>query len=115
MPSTSSKGTYAWHEKYDFLTEPQRREYGAVVRLTMPGNLAAQITWRDRPTKLEFVIEKARRVIRQDGDVIAHTAFSFDHAGGLAQPTLDWGAGVFGELNARILSHAYANTKLPSQ
>jgi hypothetical protein len=41
--STSSKGTSPWFDKYDFLTEKQRREYGAVIRLTMPGNLSAQI------------------------------------------------------------------------
>ena len=59
--STSSKG------EYKFLTEAQRREYGAVICLKMPGNLAAKIRWTNRPIDLEFRVDKNRMTILQDG------------------------------------------------
>jgi len=75
MLSTSSKGTYQWFDKYDFLTEPQRREYGAVIQMEMPGNLATQVKWQDRAVKLDFVIEKNQMIIRQDGEILASAKF----------------------------------------
>jgi len=104
MLSTSSKGTSEWFDKYDFLSDRQRREYGAVIRTRMPGNLAAQIKWQDRPLKLEFVVEQRRMVVRQEGDEIAHAEISFDLPRGLQQSTLRWGQGVYGPLNGTILS-----------
>ena len=46
--STSAKGTARWEDRYKFLTDAQRREYGAVHRLRMPGNLATQINRKSR-------------------------------------------------------------------
>jgi hypothetical protein len=107
MLSTSSKGTYQWFDKYDFLTEKQRREYGAVIKLTMPGNLSAQIKWKNRPTRLNFVIEKTRMIIRQDGEDLAHSEIPFDTVLDLQKPTVQWGQGVFGPLNGRIKSKSH--------
>ncbi len=104
MLSTSTKGTYAWFDKYDFLTDAQRREYGAVIELSMSGNLAAQIKWRDRPIKLEFVVEQSRLVIRQDGAELARSQLSFDGAQRLTDSTVQWGRGVFGALNGKLRS-----------
>jgi len=109
--STSSKGTSPWLDEYDFLTDQQRREYGAVIRLDMPGNLAAQIKWRDRPIKLEFVIESNRLVVRQDGAELAHANFRLDGADGLRQPTVRWGQGVFGELDGKIRGRSFKSSK----
>jgi hypothetical protein len=107
MLSTSSKGTYQWFDKYDFLTDKQHREYGAVIQLTMPGNLAAQIKWKDRPIKLQFVIEKTRLTIRQDGEYVAHAEFQFGNSDGLQHATVKWGTGVFGKLNGKVLSKSW--------
>jgi hypothetical protein len=65
--STSSKGASDWKGEYKFLTEAQRREYGAVICLKMPGNLAAKIRWTNRPIDLEFRVDKNRMTILQDG------------------------------------------------
>ncbi len=103
MLSTSSKGTYRWFDKYDFLTDSQRREYGAVIRLSMPGNLAAQIKWKEQPTKLEFVIENHRLVINQDNQELASTEFTSKTASRIKNSTIHWGNGVFGKLNGKLL------------
>lgn len=71
MLATSSKGTSRWDKKYTFLTEKQRREYGAVLRLKMPGNLAAPIEWKGGPTKLQFLVYRDRIVVRRDGKRLA--------------------------------------------
>ncbi len=102
MLSTSTKGTYQWFDKYDFLTNLQRREYGAVIRLSMPGNLTAQMKWKDQPTKLEFVIARDRLIIRQDGNALASSRFSLEDRERLKRATLNWGRGVFGKLNGTI-------------
>jgi len=107
MLSTSSKGTSPWSDEYDFLNDQQRREYGAVMRLTMPGNLAAQMRWRDGPTKFEFAIEKDRLAVRQDGVEFAETDLPFDVSARLRKASIDWGNGVFGRLNGRLLSKSH--------
>ena len=106
MLSTSAKGTYPWFDKYDFLTNRQRREYGAVIRLSMPGNLTAQMKWKDQPTKLEFVVARNRLVVRQDGHELASSRFSLDDHERLERATLNWGRGVFGKLNGTITSRS---------
>ncbi len=104
MLSTSSKGTYEWFDKYDFLSETQRREYGSVIQLQMPGNLAAQMKWKNRAIKLEFVVEENRILIRQDGETIAQTEFQIGNLQSLQQPTVSWGQGVYGKLNGAMNS-----------
>ncbi|QDT77316.1 hypothetical protein Mal35_07420 [Gimesia maris] len=102
MVSTSTKGTYPWLEKYTFLTDDQRREYGTVLDFKMPGNLAAQIKWKDAPIQLEFVVEPQRLVIRQDGQELGSTPFSADDIKRLQDATLTWGNGIFGKLNGTL-------------
>lgn len=110
MLSTSTKGTYQWFDKYKFLTDAQRREYGAVVQLHMPGNLATQIKWKNRPITLEFVVEKNRITIRQDGEVLAKTEFEVDNPGIFQEVTVKWGQGVFGALNGRVNSKSFTQS-----
>ncbi len=101
MLSTSSKGTGLWQERFKFLDDPQRREYGAVLQLKMPGNLATNIRWQQKPMQFEFLLQENQMIIRQDGQTLATTA-----APSLATAkewTVHWKAGIFGPLNARLL------------
>ena len=102
MVSTSSKGTYPWSDQYTFLTDAQRREYGAVLAFEMPGNLAAQLKWKDQPLELEFCIEPGRLVIRQDGQEIGATAFAATDVKRLQQARVVWGEGVYGKLKGTV-------------
>lgn len=106
MLATSSKGTYEWFDKYDFLTDKQRREYGAVLRLKMPGNLAAQVKWTDGPTKLDFVVTSDRMIVRQDGQQLAAVTFTGMDRDRTRDVAVKWGDGVFGSFSGKIASES---------
>ena len=101
--SISSKGTVPWKAEYDFLTEEQRREYGAVLRLRMPGNLAAPIEWQDRSVRFEFSFRPGELTIRQDGKPLATAALPEDFSADLRGLTVHWGKGVFGPLRGTLV------------
>lgn len=102
MLSTSSKGTGPWRPQYQFLDEPQRREYGAVLDLHMPGNLATQIKWQDRPIQLEFLVQGKQMIIRQDGQTLATANVPARQDADDKGWSVHWGTGVFGPVNARL-------------
>jgi len=106
--STSSKGTYNWEDRYGFLTDSQRREYGAVLRLKMPGNLAAQIEWKDRPIQLDFVVASSRLAILQDGKELATAKLESDLAVDFSGLNVAWGQGAFGALRGKLLTRDYS-------
>lgn len=105
--STSSKGTVEWKDEYGFLTDEQRREYGAVLRLRMPGNLAAQIEWQDRPIKLDFTMRGDELVIRQDGEKLASAKLPAGFDADFTDATFKWGGGVFGPLRGTLTSQVF--------
>ena len=102
--STSSKGTAEWDDRYDFLTEQQRREYGAVLRLRMPGNLAAQMNWTDGPTRLEFSLTADELTIQQDGENLGSTTLPDEFAVNPEELNVVWGQGVFGPLRGVVVN-----------
>src|SRR5262245_29209255 len=65
--STSSKGTPAYDPKFTFLSDGKWKEYGMVYRYRLPGHLSAPLKWKEGPTRLEFIVEKNRLRILQDG------------------------------------------------
>ncbi|REJ72506.1 MAG: hypothetical protein DWQ34_28700 [Planctomycetota bacterium] len=104
---TSTKGTSEWDERYDFLTEDQRREYGSVLRLTMPGNLAAQIEWKDGPIQLDFIARADGLEIQQDGRTLARSNFNETVELATDDLTLNWGDGIFGPLRGDMTEHEF--------
>ncbi len=103
--STSSKGTAEWKDEYTFLTDEQRREYGAVLRLRMPGNLAAQIEWQDRPVKFDFTVRPGELVIEQDGKRLASSVLPEDFGVDVSDLSVHWKQGVFGPLRGELLRY----------
>ena len=99
LVATSSKGTDKWDDSYDFLTESQRREYGAVVRLRVPGNLAVQPAWTHDVTQLEFTFDGSTMVILQDGQKLASTEVGDGFLVDLSEISVNWSRGIFGPLN----------------
>lgn len=104
MISTSSKGTDPWDPKYDFLTEPQRREYGAVLRLRAPGNLATRIDWKDGPTRFDFVVHRNRMTIQQDGKLLASTPLDNVDLTSVVNAKVTLGTGIYGRFSGQIRS-----------
>jgi hypothetical protein len=101
--STSSKGTGRWLEEYDFLSEAERREYGTVLKLSMPGHLSAVISWTGKPLTLEFLVFADRLLIRQDGREIGRSKFVPSDAKRLRSLKTTRGQGIFGPLRGRLL------------
>ncbi|MCA9077484.1 MAG: hypothetical protein KDA93_20835 [Planctomycetaceae bacterium] len=99
--STSSKGTVEWKDEYVFLTDDKRREYGAVLRLRMPGNLATPIEWQDRPMRFELIVLPGQLSIVQDGEELASATLPEDFSLDPSSFSVTWGAGVFGPPGAR--------------
>ena len=81
----------------------KRREYGAVLRLRIPGNLTTRIRWDDRPTKLEFLVLHDRMVVRQNGKDLASAPLEIHNKDVLKRLQTTWGRGVFGRFSGRLL------------
>jgi hypothetical protein len=100
MVGTSAKWPCDWKPDMDFLGDDKWKEYGSVIRLTMPGALCAPLAWTDGPTDLEFVIKGRDMVISQDGKTLASCKLDEALAAMIADsPGLDdvvWGKGAFG-------------------
>jgi hypothetical protein len=101
--STSAKGTVEWQDEYGFLSDEQRREYGAVLRLRRPGNLAAPIEWQDRPIRLDFTLRRGELSIAQDGKVIAVTALPESFSIDVSDLAVNGGEGACGPLRGRLI------------
>ena len=107
MISTSPKGPCRWEPRFDFVGNDKWKEYGAVIRLKMPGNLCAPVAWTDGPTELRFVVTGKEMIIAQDGRRLASTGIDDSLAGnlsaGLSPDGVMWGNGVFGPFAGTIL------------
>ena len=69
--ATSAKGNHRWDPRFDFMTAEQRKEYGAVVKMRIPGCLTTPIRWKPRAIRLSFDFDGTRLSISQDGDLLA--------------------------------------------
>ena len=106
--STSAKGTARWEDRYDFLTDDQRRQYGAVLRLRMPGNLATQIKWKDRPIQLTFRVSPKSLTILQDEIELATTDLEDDFSVDFSGLQVNWAQGVFGPLRGELVESRFS-------
>ena len=111
--STSSKGTYEWDDRYGFLTESQRREYGAVLRLRMPGNLAVQPAWKNGPTKLAFDFDGRKLAVTQDGRQLGETHVDRSFTVDLSEVNVNWSRGVFGPLRGQLTRGDFQKSGTP--
>ena len=102
--STGSKGGTPVDLKFGFLGEVGRREYGAVLKLTMDGHLSAHLEWTEAPTELELELVVTDEVMRiwQDGRVVGSCRRS---AGGNTPSAgrISWGRGIHGPFSGKIL------------
>lgn len=102
MVATSAKGPMERDPRLSFLTDEVYAEYGRVWRYTLPGNLAAPLQYRDRPTRIECVVERDRLVVRQDGEVRGEVALDRKLTAGLEPASVTWGRGIFGRTACRL-------------
>jgi hypothetical protein len=108
MISTSAKGPEKRETRFEFLTDEVYQEYGQVVRLKRPGNLAATLRWKGQPTQLEFILTRNRMSVRQDGELLASADLDPKWTADLRPATITWGHGVFGPLQGTLQSQSVA-------
>jgi len=103
--STSSKTAMKLDPKPDFLLPDKWKDFGAVYRVTVPGQLTVSTRWVDGPTTFVFEIAGDRMRVLQDKKVLGRA-----DVGGLFQPEsgakVKWGVGVYGALNGRVSERA---------
>lgn len=114
MFSTSAKSNLTWDDKFaDFLTGDAREEYGAVMQLTIPGNVSAPMTWKSGPTELQFVIDSKRMTVLQDGTEIGATDLPDGFVETFRPAKISWGDGLFGALNGSLTAKSVAGSAAP--
>lgn len=104
--STSAKGPWKRDPRFAFLTDEVYQEYGQVVRLKRPGNLAATMQPSDKPTELKFILTRDTMTILQDGKQLASAKFDSKLTTDLKPESIAWGKGVFGTLQGKMHSKA---------
>ena len=102
--STSSKGTDVWKEGYKFLTDGERREYGAVLKLHRPGNVAGKMQWTGKPVRFDFTVTASTLTIAQDGKQIAAGTHDLPLGRLRGELKLRPGNGASGRLSGKVLS-----------
>ena len=101
--STSSKGTYKWYDKYKFLTEQQRREYGAVMALKLFGNLAVPLKWNKGRLQLKLTVaDDGVMAVYQNGKKLAQTNFKPTKRLDLGNEEPTFGKGIFGPFSGKL-------------
>lgn len=104
MLSTCAYGAWRLPPTIDKSGDKKWFEYGSVVKLTLPGNLAARIAWKDGPTTLTFLLEPDRMRILQDDKELATTALDPALTKGFEIKDTVWGKGAFGPFTGRMNS-----------
>jgi len=115
MFSTSAKSNMLWDPKFaDFLSDSDRKEYGAVLQLDVPGSLSAPIAWKSGPTEFQFVIHADRLSIVQDGSEIGSAAVGPAFLDALQPASIAWGEGIFGALDGTLTQKGVNGTAWPA-
>lgn len=106
--STSAKDPCEWKpEQNPFLAPDKWKSYGTVYRLTMPGHLAANLSWTSGPTIVELTLRGATMTILQDGRKLAQSTLT----GPLAEQIrlsnrlkpITWSNGIYGPFAGKQL------------
>jgi len=102
--STSAKWPCAREPRLTCLTDAVYEEYGQVIRLRMPGNLAATIQPKAGPTRLTFAVATDGMAIQQDGKLLATTRLDAKLTADIQPASITWAHGVFGPLQGKLVS-----------
>jgi hypothetical protein len=95
---TSAKGPFNRNDKLAFLTDEVFAEYGQVLTLTLPGNLAVNLTDASGPMELRFVVTNSAMSIYRDGKLLVEQKLAPGFAAHIQPASIAWREGVFGRL-----------------
>jgi hypothetical protein len=94
--TTSSKGGAPWESKFAFLTNEQWRDYGAIYRAKLPGQLSVHAPITSTSTRIEMKSEGEFLSIRLNGAEAGRIALATESLNRLAAGTIHWATGIYG-------------------
>lgn len=101
--STSSKGGTAYDTRFNFLTETEANQYGAVYQYRHPGTLVATTQWSEGKTTIDFRIAQGKLEVRQDGKLIGSAQAASQNLADLKSAKLQLGTGLFGPYRGKSI------------
>ncbi len=109
--TTSSKGGAPWESKFAFLTNEQQRDYGAIYRATLPGQLSVHAPITSTPTRIELKSEGEFLSVLLNGTESGKIPLSPESLNRLAAGTIHWATGVYGPCRLNLTSHSLDTKK----
>ncbi len=115
LAGTSNKNGAPYEERLQFLSENRHEEYGAIHHLSLPGHLSVPFSWTGELIQIDIFFSEAEMRLLIGGNEVA--ALPLDKAcfSGLNALTLQWGQGIFGPLQGKIVfagSHTLEENRL---
>jgi len=102
--ATSAKSPAEWYpEKAPWLAPEKWKSYGKVYRLTVPGHVSAIAKWTAGATTFEFIFDKGRMVIEQDGSEIGAAEVPQEWWTSLQSLDVVIGDGLYGSFRGRSI------------
>jgi hypothetical protein len=100
--TTSSKGGAPWDSKFAFLGREQQRDYGAIYRATLPGQLSVHTEITTAPTRIELTKDGEFLTVRLNGADSGKIHLSPESWQRLASGTIRWAEGAYGPCRLQI-------------
>ncbi|MDA0833288.1 MAG: hypothetical protein O2955_03700 [Planctomycetota bacterium] len=98
--TTSAKGTPQRDTRFDWLTDDVWEEYGRPYRLELPGNLAVQVGWQEKPVRLKFELDDGVMRVYINGELAGEAQAPVDaiklEKAGIKKLKFTLGKGIFG-------------------
>lgn len=109
--ATSTKGGSPWESKFAFLTKEQQRDYGAIYRATLPGQLSVHAPITSTVTRIELKSEGEFLSVLLNGTKSGRIPLATGSLNRLAAGTIQWGTGIYGPCRLKIESHSLDTKK----
>lgn len=100
--TTSSKTGAPWEPRFSFLSDEQQRDYGAIYRARLPGQLTVHTPLTAGPTRIELHAAGESLRVTVNGTEAGQIAVSSAVLERLATGTVRWGSGVYGPCRLNI-------------
>ena len=96
-----------WESKFAFLTGEQQRDYGAIYRAQLPGQLSVHAPITPTPTRIELKSEGEFLSVLLNGTEAGKIRSLIRILKRLADGTIHWANGIYGPCRLNIESHTF--------
>jgi hypothetical protein len=105
--TTSSKGGAPWDPKFAFLSPDEQRDYGAIYRATLPGQISVHAPVSPIPTRLELTKDGEFLTVRLNGAESGKIRVAPQTWRRLAHGTILWADGIYGPCRLNLDSKTF--------